>query len=374
MFGKTFTLDALGGDLRRCMQSRLEPVLVELVRKELLSLQSDPRSPELGQYGFLQDLVKRVAYETVSKRDRKQKHLAVAAFRGSWGGEEADVVEVLAAHYLEAYNLAPQDPDANQVKERAADVLSLAGERAASLAANAEAERYFQKAAELAGAPSRQADLLDHAGRAAWKTGRADAAAQLWVRAIEFYKSEGNTHAAARVSAQIARVETWRGHAEQALQRMERAYAVLANDPPDADLALLADALGARHLFMGDSEKAISLDGKALDIAEALWLPDVLSRALNTRATIVRRTGHSEEALALFEHSLKLALNNDLQEAACRAYNNLADAYSGRDRYLDALPLLRELLALARKVGDRIYERSTITELTHVLNVGRRVG
>jgi class 3 adenylate cyclase/tetratricopeptide (TPR) repeat protein len=367
VLGKTFTVDALAA-VSAMAAAQLEPVLVELVRKEVLSLQADPRSPERGQYGFLQDLVKRVAYETVSKRDRKQKHLAVAAwFEGSWGGEEADVVEVLAAHYLEAYNLAPQDPDANQVKERAADVLSLAGERAASLAANAEAERYFQKAAELAGASTRQADLLDHAGRAAWKTGRADAASQLWERAIEIYESEGKTHAAARVSAQIARVETWRGHAEQALQRMERAYAVLANDPPDADLALLADALGARHFFMGDGEKAMSLNGKALDIAEALWLPEVLSRALNTRATILRRTGHSEEALALLEHALKLALNNDLQEAAFRAYNNLADAYSGRDRYLDALPLLRDLLALARKVGDRIYERSTITELTHVL-------
>jgi class 3 adenylate cyclase/tetratricopeptide (TPR) repeat protein len=367
VLGKTFTLDALAA-ISAMPAVQLEPVLVELVRKEVLSLQSDPRSPERGQYGFLQDLVKRVAYETVSKRDRKQKHLAVAAwFESSWGGEEADVVEVLAAHYLEAYNLAPHDPDAEQVKERAADVLSQAGERAASLAANAEAERYFLKAAELAGASTRQADLLDNAGAAAWKTGRADAASQLWERAIEMYESDGKTHAAARVSAQIAKVESWRGHGDQALRRMERAYAVLANDPPDADLALLADALGARHFFMGDAEQAMSLNGKALDIAEALWLPDVLSRALNTRAAILRRTGHYEEALALFEHALRLALYNDLQEAACRAYNNLADAYSGRDRYLDALPLLRDLLTLARKVGDRIYERSTITELTHVL-------
>src|SRR5580704_7043218 len=367
VLGKTFTVQALAA-ISSMPPEQLEPLLDELVRKEVLSRQMDPRSPERGQYGFLQDLVKRVAYETLSKRDRKEKHLAVAAwFESSWGGEEADVVEVMASHYLEAYNLGPNDPDADQVKSRAAEALAQAGERAASLAANAEAERYFLKAAELAGASTRQADLLDNAGAAAWKTGRADAASQLWERAIEMYESDGKTHAAARVSAQIAKVESWRGHGDQALRRMERAYAVLANDPPDADLALLADALGARHFFMGDAEQAMSLNGKALDIAEALWLPDVLSRALNTRAAILRRTGHYEEALALFEHALRLALYNDLQEAACRAYNNLADAYSGRDRYLDALPLLRDLLTLARKVGDRIYERSTITELTHVL-------
>ena len=51
-----------------------------LVRKEMLVLDSDPRSPERGQYGFLQALVQRVAYETPSRRGRKAKHLAAAAY------------------------------------------------------------------------------------------------------------------------------------------------------------------------------------------------------------------------------------------------------------------------------------------------------
>ena len=43
-------------------------------------LDSDPRSPERGQYGFVQALIQRVAYETLSRRDRKAKHLAAAAY------------------------------------------------------------------------------------------------------------------------------------------------------------------------------------------------------------------------------------------------------------------------------------------------------
>ena len=35
------------------------------------TLQADPRSPERGQYGFLEDLLKRVAYETLSKKERR---------------------------------------------------------------------------------------------------------------------------------------------------------------------------------------------------------------------------------------------------------------------------------------------------------------
>src|SRR5439155_11521152 len=77
VLGKTFTKDALtalaGSD------SEIEPLLTALVRKEVLGVQADPRSPERGQYGFLQDLVRHVAYETLSKRQRRARHLAAAA-------------------------------------------------------------------------------------------------------------------------------------------------------------------------------------------------------------------------------------------------------------------------------------------------------
>ena len=61
---------------REPSSSRSSPALV---RKEVLGVQADPRSPERGQYGFLQDLVRQVAYETLVRRDRKARHLAAAA-------------------------------------------------------------------------------------------------------------------------------------------------------------------------------------------------------------------------------------------------------------------------------------------------------
>ncbi len=68
MLGKTFTKEALAALARADVD--LEPLLTALVRKEVLGVQADPRSPEHGQYGFLQDLVRHVAYETLSKRER----------------------------------------------------------------------------------------------------------------------------------------------------------------------------------------------------------------------------------------------------------------------------------------------------------------
>ena len=102
VLGKTFTkagLTALTGGL----DEELEPLLASLLRKEIVSIQADPRSPERGQYAFLQDIVKLVAYETIAKRDRKAKHLAAAQFLMSTSGaEEDEIAEVVAAHYLDA--------------------------------------------------------------------------------------------------------------------------------------------------------------------------------------------------------------------------------------------------------------------------------
>jgi predicted ATPase/class 3 adenylate cyclase len=363
VLGKTFTLPALAV-VSGVPGEELQPMLSELVHKEMLSLQADPRSPERGQYGFLQDLVRRVAYETLSKRDRKEKHLAVAAwFENLWTGEEGDVVEVVASHYLEAYNLAPEDPDAEAVKERAADVLSRAGERAASLAANAEAERYFDQAAQLVGQPRRKAEMYERAGQMAWSAGRNAVAIEHLERAIAIYEGEHLTHPAARALSRLGIVESVSGQLDQSVQRMERAFAVLADDPPDEDLATLAVRLGSLLHFKGDTETAAKRTETALDIAEKLGLPEILSQALNVKAIFATRRRHNEEAMALFAHALKLGLDSDLSTATIRAHFNLADLLCQKDRYIEALDHYRNALTLSQKIGDRSYERGTIGEL-----------
>ena len=64
------------------------------IRKEVLGVQADPTSPEHGQYGFLQDLVRHVAYETLSKRERRARHLEAAEYlRRAFAADEDEVVE-----------------------------------------------------------------------------------------------------------------------------------------------------------------------------------------------------------------------------------------------------------------------------------------
>jgi class 3 adenylate cyclase/tetratricopeptide (TPR) repeat protein len=354
VLGRTFTLAALTS-VSGLGEAELGSLLGSLMRKEVVSLRIDPLSPERGQYGFLQDLVKKVAYDTLSRRDRKTLHLAAAEYLRSLGDED-EIVEVLAAHYVDAYHAAPDDPDADDIRALARAMLVRAGERAASLAANEEAQHAFERAAELSDDPVEEAELLERAGVVAHSGGRGEAAAELFERSIALFEAAGSTHPAARVNARLAEIMWDRGRLEQGLESMDRAYEVLSREEPDADLAALAAQIGRFSFFAGNPKTALERVEAALEIAEALALPETFSQALNTKALCLVSQGRKNEGLALMRHALEVAIEHDKPSAALRGYYNLTDALSQVDRYEDADACVREGLAYARRVGNRRYE------------------
>ncbi|MEX2211973.1 MAG: AAA family ATPase, partial [Gaiellaceae bacterium] len=353
--GKTFTKDALAA-VSELPAEALETILVRLIRKEVLSLDQDPRSPERGQYGFLQDLLRQVAFETLARREQKSRHLRVAAHLSRHASGD-ELAEVVAAHYVAAYDAEPDAGDAVEIRAQAKAMLARAGERAASLAAAGEAQRYFERALELADAPLEQAELQERAGRMALLAARVVEARAHFERAIETLESMGLTHPAARVSAALAELE-WahENRIEEAILGMERALAVLADEERDGDVATLAAQLGKLLFFAGRNEDAFPQLELALEIAESLRLADVLSQALNTKGLILHARGRRQEATVLVRHALEVALANDLAGAAQRAYNNLSYFAGVEDRTSEMLELGRAALELARRVGDRRSE------------------
>jgi len=346
-------------------EQELEPILVSLVRKDLLSVQSDPRSPERGNYGFLQALVQRIAHDTLSRKEQKARHLAAARhLEQSWGADETEIVEVIAAHYLDAYRADPDAEDAPELRSAAREALTRAGRRASSLAANGQAQRYFEQAAELADEPAEQAELLERAGMAADDDGRAGDAIPLLERAIELWRSEGLTHPAARGEARLGMACFNHGQIDAATERMSRSFEVLSKDEPDADLALLGAQLGRfRYLQDYDFENALEPLEFALEIAESLRLPDLISEALNTKALILSTLGRREEGLALMRHALTIALESDRPDHALRAYFNLAFLAAAVDRQDEARALDEHGIELARRRGNRQWEESFMGHL-----------
>ena len=356
VLGKTFTKQALAA-VSGVAEAELEPLLGGLLGKEIISVQADPRSPERGQYAFLQDIVKRVAYETISRRERKAKHLAVAEFLASaWSVEEDEIIEVVAAHYLDAYHAAPDDPDAGALRSKAFEMLVRAAERAASLGANAEAQRAFERAGELSDDALAQAELHERAGVMASIGGRQDDAATNLERANDLFASVGATHPAARVSARIAEISWDRGRLEQGLESMDRAFAVLSEEEPDADLAALAAQIGRFMFFAGQGDLALERLDRALEIAEMLLLPETLAQALNTKGIVLFARGRTTEGMGLTRNALEIALEYDKPSAALRAYYNLADQTVQMDQARESAEFARDGLTLARRVGNRYWE------------------
>jgi predicted ATPase/class 3 adenylate cyclase len=367
VLGKTFTAEGLSA-LSGSSQAQLEPLLSSLTRKEVLTVQADPRSPERGQYGFLQDLVRWVAYETLSRKEHKVRHLAAARFlEATWTVEEDEIVEVVAAHYLEAFEAAPDERDADEIREKARDMLERAGHRAASLAATEEAQRHFEQASELAKHAVVQAELLERAGQMALRGGRLDAATAHFERSIEILEREGHPHAAARVSGRVGEVYWIQGHIDRAVEQMEASFAVLSNDEPDEDLAWLTAQLGRFQYFNGRVDRAMETIERALDMAESLWAPEILSHALNTKGTILSEgKARPEEGLLLQRHALQMALHHQLAPAALRAYYNVSNVLYYHDRFEESLPYAEAGLALARRIGDRSWEWAFLAVFMYV--------
>ncbi|MGN6431374.1 MAG: AAA family ATPase [Gaiellaceae bacterium] len=355
VLGKSFTKRALAA-LTGTVEDELEPLLAALVRKEILTLQTDPLSPEHGQYAFLQALVQKVAHDTLSRRERKARHLAAAEFfETSWGAEEQEIVEVIASHYLEAYEADTAAADAAAIKAKAREQLAKAGARAASLAAAPEAQRYFDQAAALADDPGAQAELLDHAGEAAEAAGHPDLAVERFREAIALLESQDRPHAVARVSAHLGASLFHLGEIEAGVEQMEQSFTVLSQDEPDDDLAALAAELARQYFFLGNLDRAGERVELALEIAESLWLPDRLADALNTKHLVLMGRGREEEAMALLKHALDVALENDTP-AAMRAYTNLGHDMRSLDRYEEARTIDLAGLAHSRKLGNRVSE------------------
>jgi class 3 adenylate cyclase/tetratricopeptide (TPR) repeat protein len=371
VLGKTFTRLGLAS-LTGLAESDLEPLLGALVRKEVLAIQADPRSPERGQYAFLQDIVRHVAYETLSRRERKAKHLGAAQFLESTpSADEGEIVEVIATHYVDAWNAAPDDDDADAIRARAREMLVRAGERAASLAASSEAQHAYERAIGLSDDPAVKADLHERAGLMAFNGARIEEAGTHLEQAIALLDEAGETHARARVEERLAQIMWDRGRLEEALERMDRSYQELSQEEPDADLAELAAQLGRFLFFAGRHDVAMERIESALELAEDLALPETFSQALNTKAVLLVSHGRLLEGVALLRYALEVALEHDKPSAALRGYFNLSDTLSQSDRYEEAEVCVRDGLAFSRRVGNRYQELLFLSQSYALFALGK---
>ncbi len=354
--GMTFTVEglaAVAGSGREQVEARLR----ELVRREFLGLEVDARSPERGQYSFLQALIKEVAYSTLSKPDRRSRHLAAAHHLESLSDDE--LAGVVATHYVEAYRASPEGPEADALAARARDWLSQAAQRALSLGSPEQAIGYAEIALDVTPKGPERASLLTTAASAATLAAWFDRAEALYEEAIALHEELGDHAAAGRATADLYEVLRPQDRRAEAAERMERALEALGDADEDVAARLcakLAQALRAT----GAVEAAIPLAERALTIAERLHLTDVMIEALDAKGGAYFNLGRHREATILGRGELELA--DEIGSLRYRSWALMAIGIGSLEEDpAGALRAILESAETARRAGDRAGEMHGLT-------------
>jgi class 3 adenylate cyclase/tetratricopeptide (TPR) repeat protein len=355
VFGGNFPRDTAVA-LSDVPEQEVDPALAALVRKQVLTIRTDPLSPDRGQYGFAQQMLRAVAYDMLSRSERKPRHRASAEhLRQSFPEDGEDVAEVIASHWIDAYRAASDDPDADEFRLAALQASRRAARRAEAVGAPALAEKAFRTALELGGDDeAERVALLEAAGNAAVNAGRYEPAIELLQAAADAHARAGHERDAARVAGQIGRTLRLLGRSEQAIERLRSALATLGADDLDPEVAALNLELGSALLFIGRREEADVPLERALTAGEALQLWDVLYGALSSTAVSCGFAGRFEQECGLYRAAIALAERHGIRtNDVARA--NLAESLILADEP-EGIEVCEASLANARRTGIRRTE------------------
>jgi class 3 adenylate cyclase/tetratricopeptide (TPR) repeat protein len=352
--GESFTVSALAALHGEENLEELESRLKALVRREFLRLELDPRSPERGQYQFVQGLIREVAHSTLSKADRRSRHLAAARYFELLGDDE--LAGLLASHYLEAYRATPEGPEADALAAQARVALRGAAERAAGLHSPEQALAYFEQALTVTRDPQAQTGLREQIGEVAFAAGRGDVARANLEQAIAWHRDQRDMPAVARTTAQLGNLLLSQGDAAAALRLLEPAQSEFSELTDDPGMARLTAELARAHAFMEDHVKAEITANQALAVAGPMGLVSVVAEALITRALAIASNDRQHEGVAILRGALDLAERNGLFNAEMRARGNLS-IYLLFDDPREAFSTIRGALEQARKLGHRAQTR-----------------
>ena len=351
VLGQSFSVAGLAA-VSGLASEELEKRLGGLVRRELLALDVDPRSPERGQYGFVQALIREVAYNTLAKRDRKVRHLAAARFFESLATDE--LAGGLASHYLAAQRLAGDGAEADALAAQARISLRAAAERATTLGSHEQALVFLDQALEVTTDPADRADLHERAVQAAEQGLDSEVVLRHAEAVVVERRRIGERRAIAFAEAAHAQaVNSSLGDPARALQMLLKTWDEFSDlEETPAGVAVMA-SLGRAYRGLDDFQAALAWIDRYLPIAERLDLLDETTRGIMGRGAALLTGGRPREGVVLLRGAHQMAMAHDL-EVEMNARILLA-FYQQWGEPAAGLALGREGMEIARRRGSRSY-------------------
>ncbi|MEX0753792.1 MAG: adenylate/guanylate cyclase domain-containing protein [Actinomycetota bacterium] len=345
----SFDLDELG-----LIASPTAEVLHVLEDEEILV--SDPDRPAVWR--FRHDLLRDVAYEGVSKRERQRLHLRLANKLSE--PERADRYPRTIAYHLEqaARNALDLDPGDRTLAERAVKALAHAGDLARRQLESQAAVDLYDRALSLSGPESgwgeREAWILSLRGEAQYWLGEFPSAEDSLAHALELDPRSVLIRAhASRYLADISL--TIRGERERAAELFDASLTASRELGNPAVLARTLLMAGWVPYWGNDLDRARAMFEEALEVARVNPRSDAWAeaRALVGLSSITSPVGDEVGSLALAQEALEIGRTSNDAFTAAVAHENVANSLRRQWRLDDALEHAEEAIRAFRELGAR---------------------
>ncbi len=347
ILGHAFSLDALAVITGEPTEA-LEPRIQQLCRRELIERVRDFQSPEVGQYRFLQGMIRDVAIGRMSKENRRRRHLAVAEHME--GQLDPEIAVVVASHYLQALEATGDGSEHEEIKAKALTSVVAAASRAADLGSWEQVQSTSEIGLDLAEDDSERAPFWEAQLDAHANLSNRDMAEKYGQMAVEFHRSAGNETDMWRVMHKLGLMYTNLGLRDKAVQLLSE---VVHEDAPiesDRELAIAATVF-CRASMLQNLPVGPFLD-RAIHAAERLDLRPQLLDALITKSGFADFEGRHTESIILLKGAVQMAMDADLTAESARGLNNLAFQLAAIDEEA-SLQAQNEAMEIARKSGNR---------------------
>jgi class 3 adenylate cyclase len=346
VLGQSFTVAAMQA-IRGEESGDLEMLLRGLNQLEILDIEEDPRSPERGHHRFVQSLIHDVAYGRLSRDDRREKHLAAAAYFAQ--DEDPGLAGVVAGHYMSAYNATPEGPERDDLASRALGGLTEAAARAAALGSHSRAENLYGQAISLSIDDDQRAGFWLQAARAAEAQSEVERAIAYAVQARAHFDAAGSVDGVRRAATVHSWILNGNFRSDEALPVIKPVYDQLETFDDEVSIAVAAEA--ARSLALNFDPEAATAVERLLPGAAALGLDEIVLESLVTQGTSLAASQRLTEAKTILVGAAQVAEELGLLRTAGRAYNNLG-AILYVDNPREAAGFSRRVGGISQRLGD----------------------
>jgi DNA-binding CsgD family transcriptional regulator len=325
-------------------EAELDAALREAVEHHVLVVDETERG-----YVFRHALTRDAIYGDTLPRERVRIHTAygdaLSADPALAGGNVA-VAAALALHWTAAHDLP-----------RALVACVEAAQLAAGYAP-AEALRHLERALEIwpqvPDAAQRTGidivEALRRAGQSAYAAGALDRSLAMFDDALAELGPEADPERRALLMEARAATVLDSGREAEARLDLERAAALLPDDPPSDARALVLTALASQRGVVGDFEGALAAAEQAVAAATRVGAP---GREATARIMLGMALVYVEGARGLpeLELGVRLAEEADDHAIALRGHVNLSDALQSLGRSRDSADVAERGMELAARVG-----------------------